>query len=60
MTAQPGGARFAPRLRRAERRVCGCGHARRYHEHYRPGTECIVCVCTRFRWRWLSPLRLLD
>jgi hypothetical protein len=54
MTAQPGSARFAPRLRRAERRVCGCGHARRYHEHYRPGTECIVCVCTRFRWRWLA------
>ena len=30
-------------------RVCGCGHAKDAHEHYRRGTDCSACDCARFR-----------
>jgi hypothetical protein len=41
--------------------LCVCGHPYRAHEHYRPGTECVLCdagQCRRFRsatpwWRRL-------
>ncbi|MGN8050887.1 hypothetical protein ACTJKO_14485 [Curtobacterium sp. 22159] len=30
--------------------VCAvCGHAQDAHEHYRPGTDCALCDCPRFR-----------
>jgi hypothetical protein len=28
---------------------CRCGHQKTAHEHYRPGSECSLCDCTRFR-----------
>lgn len=28
---------------------CVCGHVRDAHEHYRPGTDCALCDCPRFR-----------
>lgn len=28
---------------------CRCGHPRAFHRHYRPGTDCSVCYCWRFR-----------
>lgn len=31
--------------------VCRCGHRRDAHEHYRPGSDCGLCACTRFRAR---------
>ncbi|NAZ87899.1 hypothetical protein [Kineococcus indalonis] len=38
-------------------RECVCAHERRAHEHYRPGSDCSVCDCPRFRaatgWRAL-------
>jgi hypothetical protein len=29
--------------------VCVCGHEQVAHEHYRPGTDCALCDCPRFR-----------
>ncbi|GGK86271.1 hypothetical protein JOE58_001239 [Curtobacterium luteum] len=29
--------------------TCVCGHVRDAHEHYRPGTDCALCDCPRFR-----------
>lgn len=29
--------------------MCRCGHLNVDHAHYRPGTECATCACTRFR-----------
>ena len=30
--------------------ICRCGHPRDAHEHYRAGTECVLCAdCLRFR-----------
>ncbi len=31
--------------------VCGCGHPRTLHEHYRRGTDCAApdCPCRRYR-----------
>ncbi|WP_211770117.1 hypothetical protein [Kutzneria sp. CA-103260] len=29
--------------------TCECGHARAAHEHYRPGSDCALCDCPRFR-----------
>ncbi|MBT1543503.1 MULTISPECIES: hypothetical protein [Curtobacterium] len=26
-----------------------CGHAEGAHEHYRPGTDCALCDCPKFR-----------
>ena len=26
-----------------------CAHAREAHEHYRQGTDCSLCDCSRFR-----------
>ncbi|MEV6343647.1 hypothetical protein [Actinoplanes sp. NPDC051851] len=43
--------------------LCLCGHPRRAHDHYRPGSECSACPageCPRFRratW-WRRLLRL--
>jgi hypothetical protein len=30
-------------------RVCKCGHDRAAHTHYRPGRDCGLCDCNRFR-----------
>ena len=27
---------------------CGCGHPHVAHQHYRKGTDCALCDCTRF------------
>ena len=32
----------------AEDLTCRCGHAHHHHEHYRNGTDCSQCECTRF------------
>jgi hypothetical protein len=31
--------------------VCGCGHPRHLHEHYRRGTDCSApdCACRRYQ-----------
>jgi|GEM_PF-1800033 len=29
--------------------TCVCGHVQEAHEHYRPGTDCALCDCQRFR-----------
>jgi hypothetical protein len=29
--------------------VCVCGHVQDAHEHYRPGTDCALCDCPKFR-----------
>jgi uncharacterized protein (DUF983 family) len=28
---------------------CGCGHQRSAHRHYRPGRDCALCDCRRYR-----------
>ncbi|WP_248705112.1 hypothetical protein [Curtobacterium sp. MWU13-2055] len=34
----------------ADDAACGtCGHAQAAHEHYRPGTDCALCDCRKFR-----------
>ncbi|PZE70906.1 MULTISPECIES: hypothetical protein [unclassified Curtobacterium] len=34
----------------ADDAACGtCGHAQAAHEHYRPGTDCALCDCPKFR-----------
>jgi hypothetical protein len=33
------------------RRPCQCGHDKGAHEHYRRGTDCSGCDCTRFHGR---------
>lgn len=41
--------------------LCRCGHAQIAHLHYRPGTDCAMCECARFRrGRTLRALRRLD
>jgi hypothetical protein len=36
---------------------CACGHGRQAHQHYRPGKDCALCPCARYRrsfiGRWL-------
>lgn len=32
-----------------ETAACVCGHAQDAHEHYRPGTDCALCDCPRYR-----------
>jgi hypothetical protein len=27
---------------------CSCGHATLAHEHYRKGSDCALCECTRY------------
>jgi hypothetical protein len=34
-----------------ETAVCVCGHAQAAHEHYRPGSDCALCDCPRYRRR---------
>jgi len=29
--------------------TCECGHAEDAHQHYRPGTDCGVCDCPKYR-----------
>ena len=29
--------------------TCVCGHVQDAHEHYRPGTDCALCDCPKFR-----------
>ena len=31
-----------------EAKACTCGHVRGTHEHYRRGTDCAVCDCTKY------------
>ncbi|QCR43823.1 hypothetical protein C1N91_10060 [Curtobacterium sp. SGAir0471] len=31
--------------------TCACGHGQEAHEHYRPGSDCALCDCPRFRRR---------
>ncbi len=44
--------------------ACVCGHAKVAHEHYRDGTDCVLCDCKRYRkpWgrgaRWTAMMRL--
>jgi hypothetical protein len=43
-------------------RLCRCGHRFEAHDHYRAGTECVICGslgCRRFRWRWWPWARTL-
>ena len=28
--------------------ACTCGHAKDVHEHYRAGSDCALCACTRY------------
>ena len=48
----------APALPAPKVKVCVCGHERVAHRHYRKGTDCGLCACSRyakrrriFRWR---------
>jgi hypothetical protein len=43
------------------RRLCRCGHRFEAHDHWRVGTECVLCgpFCLRFRWRWWPWARTL-
>lgn len=29
--------------------TCVCGHVQDAHEHYRPGSDCALCDCPRYR-----------
>jgi len=29
--------------------ACRCGHDKKAHEHYRPGSDCALCNCPRYR-----------
>ena len=40
------------------RRPCRCGHAKDAHEHYRRGTDCSGCRCTRFQGRMVLTVSL--
>lgn len=33
----------------AEPATCVCGHAQAAHEHYRPGSDCALCDCPKYR-----------
>jgi hypothetical protein len=35
-------------------RVCVCGHGRAAHTHYRPGSDCALCNCDRYRFAVLG------
>lgn len=51
------GATMADSARQSEGPQCRCGHARRAHEHYRPGTGCSLCEdCGSFRPGRAEPL----
>jgi hypothetical protein len=30
-------------------KYCLCGHVSEAHEHYRRGTDCSLCDCSRYR-----------
>ena len=29
--------------------TCVCGHEQAAHEHYRPGSDCALCDCPKYR-----------
>ena len=29
--------------------ICVCGHGQEAHQHYRPGTDCSLCPCPKWR-----------
>ena len=31
-----------------EAKACRCGHVQGTHEHYRRGSDCAVCDCTKY------------
>jgi hypothetical protein len=39
-------------------KACVCGHGKRAHEHYRKGTDCAFCECSRFHRSILARLGL--
>lgn len=41
-------------------KTCSCGHAKIAHSHYRRGTDCAQCSCSRFHRPLLSRLRALS
>jgi hypothetical protein len=36
------------RKRTRRRLMCSCHHGRHAHRHYRPGSDCAVCLCPRW------------
>ncbi|MBT2501644.1 hypothetical protein [Curtobacterium sp. ISL-83] len=34
-----------------ETATCVCGHEQAAHEHYRPGSDCALCDCPKYRRR---------
>jgi hypothetical protein len=38
-----------PGRRKPRGQVCRCGHPKRAHQHYRAGTDCALCTCTRLK-----------
>jgi hypothetical protein len=38
-----------PSRRESSSRVCACGHPKQAHQHYRAGTDCALCTCTRLK-----------
>jgi hypothetical protein len=41
-------------------KTCSCGHTKLAHSHYRRGTDCAQCSCSRFHRPLLSRLRALS
>jgi len=50
------GAQLAELEQREAAQLCRCGHTRAEHEHYRHGTDCGHCDCSRFRPGRLRPV----
>jgi hypothetical protein len=38
-----------PHRREPRSRACVCGHPKQAHQHYRAGTDCALCTCTRLK-----------
>ena len=38
-----------PHRREPRSQVCRCGHPKQAHQHYRAGTDCALCTCTRLK-----------
>lgn len=47
--AESGGVLVVDVSPSADSAVCVCGHVQDAHEHYRPGSDCALCDCPRFR-----------
>jgi hypothetical protein len=39
-------------------RACSCGHGKDAHEHYRRGSDCSACGCTRYHGGFVLTLRV--